>query len=143
MASQHEQVTVAFGALLTAALAAAKVERDAPWPVRPAPGGQVIYRDGEQGDPEESFSPHQFTWRRELEAEVFGPQGSDGRHELLDGMLTTIDAAIEADRSLGGLCAWLEVSSVVRDDVATDNGQPVRAARLTVTAEYTTSSRLG
>lgn len=143
MASHGEQVVLAFGQLLKTVFGDPRVERDAPWPKRPLAEGQVIYREGEQGDPLESFSPHSFTFQHELEAEVFGPEGSAERHELLDAMLVDLDAALALDRSLGGLCAWLEVSSVVRDDIATENGQPRRAARLTVMAEYTTSSRLG
>jgi hypothetical protein len=143
MASHGEQVVLAFGQLLKAAFGDPRVERDAPWPKRPLPEGQIIFREGERGDPVESFSPRSFTFQHQMEVEVFGPEGSADRHELLDGMLTILDTAIEGNQSLGGLCAWLEVSSEVRDDVATDNGQPRRAARLTVMAEYTTSSRLG
>lgn len=146
MASHREQVIVGFLARLVSAFPAAEVERDAPWPKRPAPGGQVILHDGDPGEAEESFSPHQFTWRHELELELFAPTAPtvEQRHQLMDDMLTTLDAAIASDRSLGGLCAWLEPSSSARpDDVTTENGQPLRAAQVTVMAEYTTSSRLG
>lgn len=144
MASRREQVVQAVLALVRNALPNAEVERDAPWPVRPQPGGLVIVRDGEPGPAEECFSPRSYTYRHEIPLEVFGPEGAADRHENLDAMLIVIVAAVAADPTLGGLCDWFEVAGAPSpDDVATANSQPIRAATVPLMAEYTTSSPLG
>lgn len=142
MASHREQVMQAFVTLVRNALPAAEVQRDAPWPTRAEPGGLVIVRDGDPGAPEECFSPAAFTYRHEIELEVFGPAGTEERHEVLDAMLVDLGVAIVGDRSLGGLCQWLEAGAPAPDDVVTANGQPLRAAIVPVIAEYTTSNPL-
>ncbi|MFN7110322.1 MAG: hypothetical protein ACK4M2_01700 [Brevundimonas sp.] len=143
MASHREQVVQAVLALVRAALPNAEVERDAPWPQRASPGGLVIIRDGDPGPAEECFSPRSFTYRHEIELEVFGPEGTQDRHEVLDAMLIDLGVGVLADPSLGGLCNWFEVAGAPSpDDVNTQNGQPVRAATVSLMAEYTTSSPL-
>lgn len=142
MASRCEEVVQAVTALSGQALPDALVERDAPWPKKAQPGGQVIVRNGDPGDPEITLSPLAYTYSHGVEIEVFGPAADDDRHAALDAMLIALGEAVEADRTLGGLCEWLEPSAAEPDDVMVDHGQPLRAARLTVLAVYTTSNPL-
>jgi hypothetical protein len=143
MASRREEVVQAVLQLVRDALPNAEVERDAPWPQRAQPGGLVIVRDGDPGPAEECFSPRSYTYRHEIEVEVFGPEGAADRHEVLDSMLVALGGAVAADPSLGGLCDWFEVAGAPSpDDVTTQNGQPVRAATVALTAEYTTTNPL-
>ena len=76
MASRREEVVQAVLQLVRDALPNAEVERDAPWPQRAQPGGLVIVRDGDPGPAEECFSPRSYTYRHEIEVEVFGPEGA-------------------------------------------------------------------
>jgi len=55
--SKREQVIEAIVALVDAALPAAKVERNAAKPERIPPGGLVIVRDSDPGEPEVILSP--------------------------------------------------------------------------------------
>jgi len=142
MSSHREQVIVALEALLKAALPDADVERDAPWPARSRPGGLVIVRDGDPGQPEQAFSPSTFTYQHPIPIEFFGPDGAEERHALLDAMLIKAGEAIVADRSLGGLCNWLEATAPAPEDIVSSGSQPVRAAVVNVVAEYTTSNPL-
>lgn len=142
MSSHREQVIVALEALLRAALPEADVERDAPWPTRSRPGGLVIVRDGDPGQPEQTFSPSTFTYQHAIPVEFFGPDGAAERHALLDAMLIQAGAAIVADRSLGGLCNWLEAAAPAPEDIVSSGSQPLRAAVVNIVAEYTTSNPL-
>ena len=143
MASRREEVILAMEALVTQALSWSTVKRDAPWPTRPEPGGTVIIRDGDPGEPEVTLGVLSYTYTHDIPLEVFGATGASSRHELLDDMLTALGKAIEADRTLGGLVEWLEPSAAAPDDITVENGQPIRAAIITVTAIYSTTSPLG
>lgn len=142
MSSHREQVVVALVAALKAALPDAEVERDAPWPTRSSPGGLIIVRDGDPGQPEQTFSPSAFTYQHPIPVEFFSPDGAGDRHASLDAMLITAGAAIVADRSLGGLCNWLEATAPAPEDIVSSGSQPLRAAVVNVVAEYTTSNPL-
>ena len=143
MASRREEVVAAVERRARTALRFSVVQRDAPWPKRAEPGGLVIVRDGDPGEPEVTLGILSYTYTHDVVLEVFGPAGADGRHELLDEMLTTLGVAFEEDRSLGGLVEWLEMSAAAPDDVVVEGGQPIRAAIITVTAIYSTTSPLG
>ena len=142
MASRREVVIQAVVDLVKAALPLAEVKRDAPWPSRSEPGGLVIVRDGDPGEPETCFSPASFTYRHEIPLEVFAPEGVADRHKALDDMITALGGGVEADRSLGGLCEWLEGVAPSAEDIASAASQPVRAALVPLMAEYTTTSPL-
>lgn len=142
MARHSETVIVAILDMVRDALPDTKVERDSPWPARPEAAGEIILRDGDPGEPEMTLSPLAYTYNHAIRLEVFGPTGTD-RYALLDAMLTPLGAAVEANRTLGGLTDWLEPSSGEPDDVVVDNGQPVRAVMIDVVATYTTHSPLG
>lgn len=143
MASRREQIISAVETLVRDALPFATVQRDAAWPKRAEAGGTVIIRDGDPGEPEVTLGVLSYTYTHDIPLEVFGPAGAEERHGLLDDMLATIGDALEADRSLGGLTEWLEPAAAAPDDVTVENGQPIRAAIITVTAIYSTPSPLG
>lgn len=142
MASRREEVIQAVVDLVQAALPDAEVKRDAPWPSRSEPGGLVIIRDGDPGEPEECFSPRAFTYRHEIPVEVFAPEAVADRHKALDDMITALGVAVDANRTLGGLCDWLEGVAPSPEDIASSASQPVRAALVPLMAEYTTSNPL-
>lgn len=143
MARHGEKVVKAVVAMASAALPEAKPGRGEPWPSRVGAGGKVIVQDGDPGDPEECFSPNAFTYRHTIPIEVFAPDDATDRFAALDKMLSDLAERHAADRSLGGLCAWSDIDAPTPDDVASAATTPIRAAILTLTAEYTTTSRLG
>ena len=78
-------------------------------PERVPASGLLILRDGEPGEPEVTLSPlrHHYQHRAEIEAVV---QGTD-RDTAFDTLTASIGAAIAADRTLGGLCDWVEAEA--------------------------------
>ena len=142
MASRREEVIQAVLALVTAALPGATVKRNDELPMRVPAGGLAIVRDGDPGEPEVLMSPLTYLWDHAIQLELAAPAGA-GREAALDDMLTALGAAIEADRTLGGLCDWLEPTAPDTNDATTENSQPVRWALLDLTATYATTSPLG
>lgn len=142
MISQRAKAAEGVKAMLQAAAPHAEFRRDQPWPKRPDPGGTIILRDGDPGEPEVTLSPLSYTYTHEFEVEVLGPAGSANRHELLDQLLIPIGERVEADRSLGGVAEWAEASAPVTDDVTLDGAEPVRAAQLSIIVVYSTSNPL-
>jgi hypothetical protein len=75
-------------------------------PERVPPEGLLILRDGEPGEPEVTLSPRRYHYqhRAEIEAVV---QGTD-LDVAFDTLIASIGAVLTADRTLGGLCDWVE-----------------------------------
>lgn len=143
MASRKEQVILAVVALVQAALPNATVRRNGDMPDRPEAGGLVVVRDGDMGDPiSVMLSPLAYTYAHAVNLEIVAPAGAEQRSEVLDGMLAALGAAVEADRTLGGLCEWLEPTAPDTDDINPANTQPVRWSALDLVATYTTPNPL-
>jgi hypothetical protein len=51
--------------------------------------------------------------------------------------------AVMADRTLGGLCMWLDAIAPETDDIYTDGARPPRGADLIIVAMYATANPLG
>jgi hypothetical protein len=103
--------------------------------------GLVILRDGEPGDPEVTLSPlrYHYQHRAEIEAVV---QGAD-RDTAFATLCTSIGAAISADRTLGGLCDWVEAEAPRPVDLPVDGTASLKAAVITVVLHYSTANPLG
>ena len=104
MPTTRETILVALHARLSATPATAL--RGAVLPERVPAEGLLILRDGEPGELEVTLSPlaYHYQHRAEIEAIV---QGAD-RDATFDSLTATIGAALAADRTLGGLCDWVE-----------------------------------
>lgn len=104
------------------------------------PGGLLILRDGEPGEPEVTLSPLQYHYqhRAEIEAVV---QGTD-REAAFDTLCASIGAAIAADRTLGGLCDWIEAEAPRPVDLPVEGAASLKAAVIPVILHYTTSDPL-
>ncbi len=137
--SKREQVVEAIVALLVAALPAAKVERNAAKPERIPPGGLVIVRDGDPGEPEVLLSPLTYLYTHRIALEIAAREsGSQSREQALDAMLAAVGAAVAADRTLGGLCEFLEAEAPATADVEASGTQAVRWADAAILASYAT-----
>lgn len=145
MASRKEEVILAVIALFEAALPQAKIVRNVDAPQTPAPHGTIVIRDGDQGEPiAVLLSPLTYTWTHAIGVEVVAPAGTapETRSEALDAMLVALGEAIEADRTLGGLCDWLEPTTADADDINPASTQPARWAGFDVRATYDTYNPL-
>ena len=130
-------------ALIAAALPAAKVERNAAKPERIPAGGLVIIRDGDPGDPEVHLSPLTYIYTHRIPVEVAvlaAPPLS--REQVLDQALQAIGEAMEANRTLGGLCDFIEPEAPSTDDLEATGTVAARWADLVIVATYATPNPL-
>lgn len=142
--SVREDALAELASRLTAALIGAAVKRNTDVPLSVGPGGLVILRDGEPGEPEVTLSPPSYAYEHRAELEVlvdaFAPGGAE---EMIDAILGDVDAMFAADRTLGGRIDYAEPDAPIVDVLAADGGSPLRTARVGLTLIYTTPSPLG
>ena len=102
--------------------------------------GLLILRDGEPGEPEVTLSPlaYHYQHRAEIEAVV---QAVD-RDTAFDTLAASIGAVISADRTLGGLCDWIEAEAPRPVDLPVEGAAALKAAVIPVVLHYTTSDPL-
>ena len=102
--------------------------------------GLLILRDGEPGEPEVTLSPlrYHYQHRAEIEAVV---QGAD-RDADFDRLTTSIGAALAADRTLGGLCDWVEAEAPRPVDLPVEGAASLKAAVIPVVLHYSTADQL-
>lgn len=110
-------------------------------PTRIDPQGLVILRDGDPGEPEFTMSPLRYHYQHRAEIEVFVQAGS-GREALFDELCQSIGAAVVADRTLGGLCDWVEAEAPAPDDTPQEGAITFRAAVIGVRLHYATPDPL-
>jgi hypothetical protein len=143
MTSKREQVLDAVKALVAAALPNADVKRNLAKAERIPPGGLVIVRDGEPGEPEVMLSPLLYIYTHRIPIEVAANEtSSQPREQVLDEMLGAIGGAVAGDRTLGGLCDFIEAEAPVMDDVETAGARAGRWADVAIIAVYGTTDPL-
>ena len=76
-------------------------------PERITATGLIILRDGKPGEPEISLSPLTYFYELRAELEVVIQAGA-GCDALFDTLTGSIGSVLAADRTLGGLCNWVE-----------------------------------
>jgi len=109
-------------------------------PERIPSDGLLILRDGDPGSPEITLSPlaYHYQHRAEIEAVV---QGAD-RDAAFDALTAGLGAALAADRTLGGLCDWVEADAPDPADISIEGAHSAKAATITITLHYTVSDPL-
>ena len=65
-----------------------------------------------------------------------------GRASAFDNLIAAIGAALEADRTLGGLCDWVEPEAPASVDLPIEGAAALKAAVITVVLHYTTTGPL-
>lgn len=102
--------------------------------------GLLILRDGEPGEPEVTLSPlrYHYQHRAEIEAVVQGA----ARDAAFDTLCASIGAAIAADRTLGGLCDWVEAEAPRPVDLPVEGAASLKAAVIPVILHYTSPGAL-
>jgi hypothetical protein len=143
MASKRETVLAAVKALVAAALPAAEVKRNLAKAERIPPGGLVVIRDGDPGEPETSLSPLTYLYSHRIPIEIAAYESATlTREQVLDAMTGAIGDAVKANPTLGGLCDWIEAEAPLTDDVEAIGALPGRFADLAILAVYATSDPL-
>ena len=110
-------------------------------PERIPADGLLILRDGEPGEPEVTLSPlrYHYQHRAEIEAVVQGA----ARDAAFVSLTTSIGAAIAGDRTLGGLCDWMEAEAPRPVDLPVEGAASLKAAVIPVVVHYSTADPLG
>ena len=116
--------------------------RDEVLPERIPAAGLIILRDGQPGEPEVTLSPLRYHYQHRAELEVIVQAGS-GRASAFDDLIAAIGSALEADRTLGGLCDWVEPEAPASVDFPVEGAAALKAAVITVVLHYTTTGPLG
>jgi hypothetical protein len=138
MPSPRETILAALHARLSALSATAV--RGEMLPERVPTAGLLILRDGEPGEPDVTLSPlrYHYQHRAEIEAVVQGA----ARDATFDTLCASIGAAITADRTLGGLCDWIEAEAPRPVDLAVEGAASLKAAVIPVILHYSTADPL-
>ena len=121
---------------------AATVMRDEVLPERIPPGGLIILRDGQPGEPEVTLSPLRYHFQHRAELEVI-VQGANDRATAFDTLMLAIGTTLAIDSTLGGLCDWVEAEAPGSVDLPVEGAVSLKAAVVTVVLHYTTADPLG
>ena len=120
---------------------AASAMRDEILPERIPAAGLIILRDGQPGEPEVTLSPLRYHYQHRAELEIVVQAGTD-RASAFDDLITSIGTALDADRTLGGLCDWAEPEAPASVDLPIEGAAALKAAVITVVLHYTTTGPL-
>tara|TARA_R110002072_G_scaffold120538_5_gene253626 strand:- start:431 stop:853 length:423 start_codon:yes stop_codon:yes gene_type:complete len=120
---------------------AALILRDEVLPERIPAAGLIILRDGQPGEPEVTLSPLRYHYQHRAELEVV-VQASNGRATAFDSLIAAIGTALETDRTLGGLCDWVEPEAPASIDLPVEGAAALKAAVITVVLHYSTTGPL-
>lgn len=118
----------------------ANVLRNDVLPERVPSAGLLILRDGEPGEAEVTLSPlrYHFQHRAEIEAVVQGA----ARDGAFDALCTSVGLMITADRTLGGLCDWVEAEAPRPVDLPIEGAASLKAAVIPIILHYSTADPL-
>ena len=121
---------------------AATVLRDEVLPERIPLAGLIILRDGQPGEPELTLSPLRYHFQHRAELEVI-VQAANDRATVFDTLIAAISTALATDRTLDGLCDWVEAEAPASVDLPVEGAVALKAAVITVVLHYTTADPLG
>lgn len=143
MPSKREQVIEAVAALVKEALPKATHYRNEVKQRTIPANGYVNVDDGDPGDPEVTLNPTTWIYEHELPVEVAANATRTVPAETrLDTMLQAIGAAVAADRTLGGLCDYLQVGAASTEPLTAEGAAVSRLAVVAITAVYGTTDPL-
>jgi hypothetical protein len=110
-------------------------------PERVPAAGLLILRDGDPGEPEVTLSPlaYHYQHRAEVEAVVQGT----GRDAAFDALAAGVGIALSADRTLGGLCDWVEAEAPQPVDLPVEGAATLKAAVIPIVVHYASPDPLG
>lgn len=113
-------------------------------PERTSELGDVIIRSGDPGQPDIDLSPPVYWWDHSIPIELAAYRSqSKTSQEVLDDMLVAIGTEIVADRTLGGLCQYLDAEAPTDGETTMSGAATMGWADFAIVATYSTSSPLG
>lgn len=115
----------------------AMVLRSEVLPERVPREGLLILRDGDPGEPEVTLSPLAYHYEHRAEIEIVVQDGSD-RSGAFDDLVAALGIILASDRTLGGLCDWVEPAAPEPVDLPLEGGVAFRAAVIPVVLHYCT-----
>jgi hypothetical protein len=104
-------------------------------PERIPPVGLMILRDGNPGEPGVTLSPLVYHYQHRAELEVI-VQSTTARDALFDALAAQIGTVIAADRTLRGLCDWVEAEAPEPVDLAIEGAASLKAAVVPLILHY-------
>ena len=139
MPTPRETILAALHARLSALPATAL--RGEVMPERVPAAGLLILRDGEPREPEVTLSPlrYHYQHRAEIEAVV---QAGASRDAAFDALCASIGAIFADNRTLGGLCDWVEAEAPRPVDLPVEGAASLKAAVIPVVLHYFTADPL-
>jgi hypothetical protein len=139
MPSTRETILAALHVLLQTQ--PAPVLRGEVLPERVPAAGLLILRDGDPGEPATTLSPlrNHFQHRAEVEAVV---QAGTARDAAFDTLIAGVGIAISADRTLGGLCDWVEAEAPRPVDLPVEGAAGLKAAVIPIVLHYASADPL-
>ena len=140
MESPRETILTALQDLLST-VPRVSVLRGEVLPERIPPAGLIILRDGNPGEPGVTLSPLVYHYQHRAELEVIVQTGED-RDTRFDRLIGRIGAAIAADRTLHGLCDWIEAEAPEPVDLPIEGGATMKAAVVPLILHYATTDAL-
>jgi len=110
-------------------------------PERIPAAGLLILRDGQPGEPEVTLSPLRYHWQHRAEIEVF-VRGAPDLDAAFDALAAKVGQSVTIDRTLGGLCDWIENDAPEPVDLAVEGATGIKAAVLMLTLYYVSDDPL-
>lgn len=145
MTTKREQIlTALFTALegVAVKLRWADAVRNEAMPVDVPENGLLILRDGAPGEPEVTLSPLTYSWQHRAEIELYAQSERRNEDAVFDAAAAAIGTALSADRTLGGLCDWVEPMPPDPQVIPVQGGAPIKAAVIPVILYYDTTDPL-
>ena len=139
MPTSRETILTALHARLQTLVAT--VLRDEVMPERIPPAGLIILRDGQPGEPEVTLSPLRYHYLHRAELEVI-VQTPGNRATAFDTLIAAIGTVLATDRTLGGLCDWVEAEAPASVDLPVEGASSLKAAVITFVLHYSTTDPL-
>ncbi|KZL21959.1 hypothetical protein [Pseudovibrio sp. Ad37] len=142
--STSEQVLKAlFEMLQSNKPAGVKLLRNDAYPERIPEAGLLILRDGDPGEPEVTLSPPSYLYEHRADVDLLvEAREAEVRDANFDTLKQAVGAAIASDRSLSGLCDYVEAEAPAPIDLALEGTQAIKAATITIKLIYTSSDPL-
>ena len=138
MPTQRETILAALHARLSTLPVATL--RGEVLPERVLAAGLLILRDGDPGEPDVTLSPLAYHYRHRVEIEAVVQAGD--RDAAFDALCAGIGEALAADRTLVGLCDWVEAEAPRPVDLPVEGAASLKAAVIPVVLHYTTADPL-
>lgn len=142
--SKSEQVLKAlFTALQAQAPSGATLVRNEIVPTKIPAGGWICLTDGDPGQPEFLHSPPTYVFDHVADVDVVVELDNQAaRDALFDTLKQAIGAAIDADRTLGGLCDYVLGEAPAPVQLEAPGTESMKAATIGVILTYGSSDPL-